>query len=80
MRLIYRLLIAGPLALVFLVAAGYVYAFGFFLGGMMTNSCSGGPGQVQGWLTMVWPNVLVTSALIPPLLVVVKARWYWVLL
>jgi hypothetical protein len=80
MRLLYRLLIAGPMAAVFLGIAAAVFFPGFFLGGMMTDSCSGSPDKMSWWLSIVWPNVLVSSALIPPLLVLVKARWVWVLL
>ena len=80
MRQAYRWFIAVPLALVLLGTVAAVYPLGFFLGGMMTDSCSGLPGWAMGWLTFVWPKAMVTGALIPPLLIAARVRWRWVLL
>ena len=80
MRQAYRWFIAVPLALVLLGTVAAVYPLGFFLGGMMTDSCSHLPGGATLWLSIIWPKAMVTSALIPPLLIAVRVHWRWVLL
>ena len=80
MRQAYRWFIAVPLALVLLGAVAAVYPLGFFLGGMMTDSCSRLPGWAMLWLNIIWPKAMVTGALIPPLLIATRVRWRWVLL
>ena len=80
MRQATRWFIAIPLALVFLGAVAAIYPLGFFLGGMATDSCSDLPSWAMRWLTIVWPKAMVTSALIPPLLIATRVRWRWVLL
>jgi hypothetical protein len=80
MRQAYRWIIAIPLALVSLGVIAAVYPMGFFLGGMATDSCSGLAGWSTSWLSIFWPKAMVTSALIPPLLILAQVRWRWVLL
>jgi hypothetical protein len=78
MRLRYRLLIAIPLALAFLAADYYLYQFGFFMGGMATDSCSNLPGYALYYLEYLWPVVMGIFALVPSALIIAKLRWRWV--
>ena len=77
-----RLLIAIPMALVFGGLGAAIYMPAAFIGGMATDSCSGG-GVYQlweVWLVYAWPVVMAVAALLPPVLVVMARRWRWVLL
>jgi len=78
----YRLLIAVPMALVFVGLGAAVYLPGAFVGGMATDSCSGGGAYQlwEMWLVYAWPAVMAVAALLPPVLVVMARRWRWVLL
>ena len=77
-----RLLIAIPMALVFGGLGAAVYPLATFLGGMATDSCSGGGvSQLwEVWLVYGWPAVMAVAALLPSVLVVMGRRWRWVLL
>ena len=78
-----RLLIAIPMALVFGGLGVAVYPLGAYLGGMATDSCSGGSPAYQlweVWLIYAWPVVMAVAALLPSVLVVMGRRWRWVLL
>ena len=78
-----RLLIAIPMALVFGGLGAAVYPLATFLGGMATDSCSGGSLAYplwEVWLVYAWPVVMAVAALLPPVLVVMGRRWRWVLL
>ncbi len=78
-----RLLIAIPMALVFGGVGAAVYPLATFLGGMATDSCSGGSLAYplwEVWLVYSWPVVMAVAALLPPVLVVMGRRWRWVLL
>ena len=78
-----RLLIAIPMALVFGGLGVAVYPLGAYLGGMATDSCSGGSPAYQlweVWVVYAWPVVMAVAALLPPVLVVMGRRWRWVLL
>ena len=77
-----RLLIAIPMALVFGGLGVAVYPLATFLGGMATDSCSGGGAYQlwEVWLLYAWPVVMAIAALLPPVLVVMGRRWRWVLL
>ena len=78
-----RLLIAIPMALVVGGLGVAVYPLGAYLGGMATDSCSGGSAAYQlweVWLLYAWPVVMAIAALLPPVLVVMGRRWRWVLL
>ena len=77
MRLTYRLLIAIPLALVFLGADYFLYQFGFFIGGMATDSCSSMPGYLFYYLQYLWPAVMGIAALVPSALIIARLRWRW---
>lgn len=49
------------------------------LGVMATDGCSGVDFGPWGYyLTVAWPLLLLAGALIAPLLVLRRARWYWV--
>jgi hypothetical protein len=78
MRPVYRWVIAILMALVLLAAFGGIYYIGFFLGGMATDSCSSLPGGAFLWLEVLWPVVLLATALTAPVLIVRRARWRWV--
>ncbi len=80
MRPLYRWLIAIGMFIVMLGVGIPLYYFAFFMGGMATDSCSGLPGLAFAWLTYVVPLVALVAVLIPPVLVIRKARWRWVLL
>jgi hypothetical protein len=81
MSLGFRLLIAIPMALVFVGLGAAIYMPGAFVGGMATDSCSGGAYQLwEVWLVYAWPVVMAVAALLPPVLVVMARRWRWVLL
>jgi hypothetical protein len=48
-----------------------VYLPGMFVGGMMTDSCSGNAYTMWNvWLVYLWPVVLLAAALFPPYLVI----------
>ncbi len=74
-----RLLIAVPMALILVGLAAAIFMPGFFLGGMATDSCSGG---VENWFLWLyaWAVVMFIGALVPPILVGLGRRWRWVLL
>ena len=73
-----RLLIAIPLALVFLGAVYFIYIFGFSLGGMATDSCDDLRYNASIYLQYLWPAVMGIAALIPSALIIAKVRWRWV--
>ncbi len=77
-----RLLIAIPMALVFVGLGAAIYVPAMFVGGMATDSCSGGNAYQlwEVWLVYAWPVVMAVAALLPPVLVVMGRRWRWVLL
>jgi hypothetical protein len=77
-----RLLIAVPMALVFVGLGVAVYLPGAFVGGMATDSCSGGGANQlwEVWVVYLWPAVMAVAALLPPVLVALRRRWRWVLL
>jgi hypothetical protein len=76
-----RLLIAIPMALVFGGLGAAIYMPAAFVGGMATDSCSGGGAYQlwEVWLLYAWPIVMAVAALLPPVLVVMGRRWRWVL-
>jgi hypothetical protein len=66
-----RLLVAIPMAVVFIAIGAAVYLPGMFVGGMMTDSCSGNAYTMWNvWLVYLWPVVLLAAALFPPYLVI----------
>jgi hypothetical protein len=77
-----RLLIAIPMALVFGGLGAAIYMPAAFVGGLATDSCSGGGAYQlwEVWLAYAWPIVMAVAALLPPVLVVMGRRWRWVLL
>jgi hypothetical protein len=75
--------IAIPMAIAFLAIGTVIYTPGMFLGGMMTDSCSGdGNAYVlwQIWLMYLWPVVMLAGALTPSIMLIKNRRWKWVLL
>jgi hypothetical protein len=78
MRPVYRWVIAILMAVVLIAVFVPLYRFGFFLGGMATDSCSNLPGATIYWLQVAWPIVLLATALTAPVLIVRRARWRWV--
>ncbi len=77
-----RLLIAISMALVFVGLGVAVYLPATFIGGMATDSCSGGNTYQlwEVWLVYGWPVIMAVAALLPPGLVLLGRRWRWVLL
>ena len=75
-----RLLIAIPLAVFAVWLAITLYDPFSLIAGMILDSCSGGYTLWEIWLRVLWPGILIVSALAPPLLIVLKRRWRWVLL
>ncbi len=77
-----RLLIAIPMALVFVGLGAAIYLPATFVGGMATDSCSGGSAYQlwEVWLVYTWPVVVAVAALLPSVLVVMGRRWRWVLI
>ena len=73
-----RWIIAILIAVVLLVVFVPLYRFGFFLGGMATDSCSNLPGEAFLWLQVLWPIVLLATALTAPIMIVKQLRWRWV--
>jgi hypothetical protein len=78
MRPVYRWVLPILMADVLIAVFVPLYYFGFFLGGMATDSCSGLPGAAIYWLQVAWPIVLLATALTAPVLIVRHARWRWV--
>jgi hypothetical protein len=78
MRPAYRWVIAILIALVLLIGFVPLYRIGVALGWMATDSCSNLPGGVSLWLEVVWPIVLVATALTAFILIIKQARWRWV--
>ncbi len=76
----WRLLVAIPWAVFAVWLATTLYEPFSLIGGMLLDSCSGGSMAWEIWLRILWPGILVVSALAPPLLIVLKRRWPWVLL
>ena len=78
MRPAYRWVIAILMALVLLAVFVPLYYFGFFLGGMATDSCSSLPGAAFLWVEVAWPIAMLATALTAPVLIIRRARWRWV--
>ncbi len=77
-----RLLIAIPMAVVFIGVGAVVYYPAFALGGFATDSCSNGNIETlwMVWLQYLWPLVMLVGAALPPLLVALGRRWRWVII
>ena len=78
-----RLLIAIQMGLILLGLGFSIYQPGIFLGGMLTDSCSGDSKAYvmwTVWLQYLWPVIMLASALLPAILVMLNRRWRWVLL
>jgi hypothetical protein len=80
MRLRTRLFIAIPMAAIFIAIGVPTYRLGFFLGGMMTDSCSHLPGEMIYYLEVLWPAVMLAAAILPSVLILRQARWSRVLI
>lgn len=78
MRPLYRWIIAIVLALILLAIAVPVYYMGFFLGGMATDSCSNLPSSAFLYLEILWPIIMLATAITAPILIIKRARWRWV--
>ncbi|MHC1782248.1 MAG: hypothetical protein AB9891_05710 [Anaerolineaceae bacterium] len=77
-----RWFFAIPLAIIGIAIGVSIYTPGFFLGGMMTDSCSGGNSYIMWeiWLGYLWPAVMLAAALFPPFLLVKNKSWKKVLI
>jgi hypothetical protein len=78
MRPLYRWIIAIVLAIVLLGIFIPTYYIGFPLGGMLTDSCSNLPPFGLLYLEVLWPIVMLATALIAPVLIIRQTRWRWV--
>lgn len=75
MKPVTRWIIAVLMAVVMLAIFVPLYYFGFFIGGMATDSCSNLPDQAFLWIEVLWPIALLATALTAPILIVRQARW-----
>ncbi len=75
MRPLYRWLIAAAMALVLIGVFLPLYFIGYGLGGMATDSCSNLPGPTLLYLEVLWPIVMLATALVAPVLIVRNQRW-----
>ncbi len=80
MSLSKRLWIAIPLGVVLMGAIIPIYGIGLFLGVMGTDSCSSLPDWLSLHLLVLWPLVMLATAVVPPVLIVKQARGWRVLL
>ena len=78
MRPANRWLIAVLMAVVLTAIFIPLYMVGYGLGGMATDSCSSLPGAANLWLEVLWPIVLLATAMAAPVLIVREVRWRWV--
>ena len=75
-----RLLIAIPLAAIF-VWFGYTVCMPLaFVAGMLSDSCDRLYVLWEIWILVLWTGVLLISALSPAILIALGRRWRWVLL
>ncbi len=80
MKLWVRLLIAIPMAVIF-VGIGYAICMPLaFVAGMLSDSCDRLYSLWEIWIIVLWTGVLLISALAPPVLLALGRRWRWVLL
>ena len=80
MTLWLRLLIAIPLAAIF-VWVGYTVCMPLaFVAGMLSDSCDRLYVLWEIWILVLWTGVLLISALAPAILIALGRRWRWVLL
>ena len=77
MRPLYRWIIAIVLALVLIAIFYPVGYFGFFLGGMGTDSCDNIPAYASYYLMILWPLALLATAITPSILIIRQVRWRW---
>lgn len=75
-----RLLVAVPLALLLIGAGAIFYLGGLVIGVMATDACGDIGDWKPLWLEVLWPGVMLVSALVPPALVIKNVRWSWILL
>ncbi len=77
-----RLIIALPLALFSIWIVITLYEPFTLIAGMIMDSCSGSVVYTlwEIWLRVLWAGVLLVSGLTPPLLIMLRRRWRWVLL
>jgi hypothetical protein len=80
-RKILRLLIAIPMAVVFVGIGASIYTPFSLVGGMIMDSCSGDLIYVawEVWLRFLWAVVMLVAALVPPILIVMERAKRWVL-
>ena len=72
-----RLLIAIPLALVFIAGGTVLFLGGLIIATFSTDACRILPDWPTYFLFGVWPLVMLISALVPPILISISARWWW---
>ena len=80
MKLWLRLLIAIPLAVVFLWIGWQICMPLAMVAGMLSDSCDRLYVLWEIWIIVLWTGVLLVSALAPSVLIALGRRWRWVLL
>jgi hypothetical protein len=80
MKLWLRLLIAIPLAVVFVWTGWQVCMPLAFVAGMLSDSCDRLYVLWEIWILVLWTGILIVSALAPAVLIALGRRWRWVLL
>ena len=80
MKLWLRLLIAIPLAVVFIWIGWQICMPLAMVAGMLSDSCDRLSLLWEIWIIVLWTGILLVSALAPPILIALGRRWRWVLL
>jgi hypothetical protein len=80
MKLWLRLLIAIPMAVIFVWIGWQVCMPLAFVAGMLSDSCDRLYVLWEIWILVLWTGILLISALAPAILIALGRRWRWVLL
>ena len=80
MKLWIRLLIAIPLAVVFIWIGWQICMPLAMVAGMLSDSCDRLSLLWEIWIIVLWTGILLVSALAPAILIALGRRWRWVLL
>jgi len=77
MRPLYRWIIAIVLAAALIAIFYPIGWLGFALGGMGTDSCGSLSNFATYYLEILWPLVLLATAVTPSILIIRQVRWRW---
>lgn len=67
-----RVLSALGISVLLILLYGLIFFFGFYIGVMGTDSCRGVEGYAIVYLALVWPGILLGTALLPGGLLLAK--------